>query len=280
MKNFTDFMNAHAKLNHLLIQNVETEKDVEKTGLTLQEYYEVKAIYEDLSKPDTERKWFFDHTDKASLEMKEHIRNFFVENGYNVADYKEELNRDKNGDGIYTTVGLTISTNTKHWNMFYLQRPNLCDYTLKEAYLTVSRYPEDFDKEDFKELEDYLDFAGEQKAKQYIELVCQAKEYEGDFLNVAGMQKDILDGYYKGDEITGGSFTYGYVVESPMNSPIDFDRDKVIVTYTDNEQGLHSGNAITIREFMNMTQKDFECFVNESIAHDPYMNSDYEKEDR
>lgn len=286
---------AIATANQILFDNIETVNDLKTYGLddekafnlakglfpkrVLNEVPEKENYFDDLSVPGNHARIYFDPSSKDDYVQK--TAKFFEKLGFNVADIKSEINKNKYGDGEYKTIGFDISTAWKHWNMIYfnysdVDTKDLAKYTLGTVVKFLREYPEDYTKKDFEVVIDLLNTLGEKKIAQILDLTLkseQVKKESSDLLNVYQIQLDYLNKYYKGDSYSDDYYEYEWYFEVPMNPTIEsiFKPDSLVIQYADKSSGALSGTTLDTDRLFEMDIKDFNAFVNECIHYDPVM---------
>ena len=295
MKSNAMAFGAIATANQILFDNIETVNDLKTYGLddekafnlakglfpkrVLNEVPEKENYFDDLSVPGNHARIYFDPSSKDDYVQK--TAKFFEKLGFNVADIKSEINKNKYGDGEYKTIGFDISTAWKHWNMIYfnysdVDTKDLAKYTLGTVVKFLREYPEDYTKKDFEVVIDLLNTLGEKKIAQILDLTLkseQVKKESSDLLNVYQIQLDYLNKYYKGDSYSDDYYEYEWYFEVPMNPTIEsiFKPDSLVIQYADKSSGALSGTTLDTDRLFEMDIKDFNAFVNECIHYDPVM---------
>lgn len=295
MKGKTDAIKIIATAKEILFQNIQTESDLKKYGLDKESYEIAKYVMDsgsidaDMGKPGEHRSLYFDPSDTIYKERLDKVAKFFETLGFNVTQICSEVDKDERGDGEMKQVGYQISSAYSHWdNSFFLYSDNvssdLVGRTLRENYLDITRYPDDFTAEDKKAVKELLEQFGENAAAKRIECEYQLELNQNpDFINVYQIKKDYLDGYYKGDSYSDEHFDYEWYFEHPINPTLEslFEPDILVLSYTDKETGAMGGLSLSYEELDKMSQHDFESYVNECIFHDAVLQEQqYENEER
>lgn len=295
MKSNTMAFGAIATANQILFDNIETVNDLKTYGLddekafnlakglfpkrVLNEVPEKENYFDDLSVPGNHARIYFDPSSKDDYVQK--TAKFFETLGFNVADIKSEIDKNKNGDGEYKTIGFDISTAWKHWNMIYfnysdVDSKDLARYTLGTVVKLLREYPENYTKKDFEAVIDLLKILGEKKTAQILDLTFKAEQVKQESsytLNVYQIQVDYLDKYFKGDSCSDDYYEYEWYFDVPVNPTLEskFKPDSLVIQYTDKSSGAISGTSLDTDRLFEMDIKDFNAFVNECIHYDPVM---------
>lgn len=303
MKGQTEAIHRIANACQILFGEIENDADLKRFGLDERSYKVAQAFFpknlwsfdndkpfadctdekyknaDDFGVPGSSCTLYFSPDDKVYQDCLEKVKNFFDKLGFNITEVKTE---DEKGESH--TSGYRFSSEYKHWeNCYFLPSDNvstdIVNRTLKENVLDLTRYPEDFVKEDFVAVEHCLRTFGENHSADLVKNIGLAKEYEhypteDKFINVYQLKADILEGYYKGDSFQKDGWEYEWFVEHPTNAFIDtpFQEDKLVISYTDTNKGISSGTTLGVNELMTMDAFDFEHFVNECIFYDHNLN--------
>lgn len=142
---------------------------------------------------------------------------------------------------------------------------------LETLLRNLNRYPKDFTDGDFLSVIEFLSEHGEYKEAAKVKASMLADRYNGSFINIAQIQKDFYENYFNGDSFSDNHFNYEWCFDT---------RDDVfVITYTNKETGNSGANGLPRKEFLSLSQADFEKFVNESIFYDQALNEEPEREE-
>lgn len=107
----------------------------------------------------------------------------------------------------------------------------------------------------------------------FIDEIDEEQEYGNDY-NVSRMKIDIAEGYRNLEDI----YTFGEN-KYDINIEIQVDGDNLFVIVDDNRDPnnlMRGSSNLPISEFMQMSRKDFDSFINEILFYGMYPDPDVE----